>query len=89
MNLESIEKKIFIEDLTKEQRAKYLKEKYGEVMAYGLVNLGNTCYINSTMQVFRKIPELKEAICREPSGGDPGSQGLMRTMGQVFQDLET
>jgi len=28
----------------------------------GLTNLGNTCYLNATVQCFKTVPELKNAL---------------------------
>ncbi len=43
------EKIIFVEDLTPEERATILKEKTGIVLPVGIQNMGNTCYLNSSL----------------------------------------
>jgi ubiquitin carboxyl-terminal hydrolase 14 len=47
----------FVEDMTEAEAAR----QQGATPA-GLVNLGNTCYLNSTLQALRSIPELQTAL---------------------------
>jgi ubiquitin carboxyl-terminal hydrolase 14 len=61
----------FVEDMTEAEQA----QQVGATPA-GLVNLGNTCYLNSTLQTLRSIPELQTTLQKYT----PSSSGLMGSM---------
>jgi ubiquitin carboxyl-terminal hydrolase 14 len=84
------DKKItFLEDLSPEEKAKMLREK-GEEVVHGLRNLGNTCYLNSTIQVLGRVPELRGGLkeLAYKSGANDAYMLFSKALGNTFDQLD-
>ena len=74
--------------MTEEEKAKYYKDVLKDVMPVGIVNMGNTCYLNSTLQVMKKIPELRRAIDEHDSMTNNPRDKLIQEMKVQFRNMD-
>ncbi|KAF4635908.1 hypothetical protein G7Y89_g2184 [Cudoniella acicularis] len=67
----------FVEDMTEAEAA----QQVGATPA-GLQNLGNTCYLNSTLQTLRSVPELQDQLAKY-TPAPPGAGTSGNTLGDL------
>ncbi|KAK6179374.1 hypothetical protein SNE40_011754 [Patella caerulea] len=84
---EPAEKTVFMEDMSEQQLATALD------MPSGLTNLGNTCYMNATVQCLRSIPELNQALNRYTGGLTVGgaiapSDSITAALRDLYQTMD-
>jgi ubiquitin carboxyl-terminal hydrolase 14 len=78
---------VFMEDLPEEEQVVAVGH------TAGLFNLGNTCYMNSTVQCLHSVPELKSALIKYPHSGrsndlDQSSHLLTVATRDLFTELD-
>ena len=78
------EKVVFAEDMPAIEVAAMETENPG-----GLTNLGNTCYLNSTLQCMKAIPELTTSLQKFNAGdGGGGDDTVVTATREIISDLE-
>ncbi|KAM9500306.1 ubiquitin carboxyl-terminal hydrolase 14 [Clarias gariepinus] len=78
---------MFVEDMTEEQLASAME------LPCGLTNLGNTCYMNATVQCLRSVPELRASLKKysgalRSSGANAPSEYITAALRDLYESMD-
>jgi len=80
--VEPQEKTVFAEDIAGDENADAIMNSYSA----GLVNMGNTCYANASLQSLRIIPELRDEL-NKYQGASSSQNDLSESITASLRDL--
>ncbi|CAL1269093.1 unnamed protein product [Larinioides sclopetarius] len=85
---EPVTKTVFMEDMSDQELASALE------LPPGLTNLGNSCYMNATIQCLKTVPELRDALKKFTGSITSGNtivpaQSITAALRDLFSAMET